>query len=348
MSVSEHAGQLPETADLVDVDALIGAYFDERPDPAQAGPARRVRHLRPPRHLDGTDVHRGPRARHQRGDVPPPQRARASTGRCSSRATRTRSPSRRSTPRRGVLRARGRRHASTPTTATRRRPRSRTRSSPTTAPTTATADGIVLTPSHNPPEDGGFKYNPPSGGPADTDVTGWIEDEANALLENDLRDVKRARAAHAARTTTCRPTSTTCPRHRPRRDPRQRAAHRRRPAGRRERRLLRRDRRAPRARPDDRQRRGRPDLPLRPARPRRQDPHGLLVAVRDGRAARAARPLRRRRRLRPRRRPPRDRHAERRAAEPQPLPRGGDRLPVRRRARLAGEPASARRSSRAR
>ena len=44
------------------------------------------------------------------------------------------------------------------------------------------ADGIVITPSHNPPEDGGFKYNPPNGGPADTDVTGWIQQRANALL----------------------------------------------------------------------------------------------------------------------------------------------------------------------
>jgi phosphoglucomutase len=54
-----------------------------------------------------------------------------------------------------------------------------------------TADGIVVTPSHNPPGDGGFKYNPPSGGPADTDVTGWIEREANRLLEEGLDDVPR-------------------------------------------------------------------------------------------------------------------------------------------------------------
>ena len=53
------------------------------------------------------------------------------------------------------------------------------------------ADGIVVTPSHNPPEDGGFKYNPPHGGPADTDVTGWIEREANALLEGGWRQVPR-------------------------------------------------------------------------------------------------------------------------------------------------------------
>jgi phosphoglucomutase len=54
------------------------------------------------------------------------------------------------------------------------------------------ADGIVVTPSHNPPEDGGFKYNPPNGGPADTDVTGWIQDEANRLLADGWSDVPRA------------------------------------------------------------------------------------------------------------------------------------------------------------
>src|SRR6266404_8346304 len=53
------------------------------------------------------------------------------------------------------------------------------------------ADGIVVTPSHNPPEDGGFKYNPPNGGPADTDVTGWVERRANQLLRKGLSEVKR-------------------------------------------------------------------------------------------------------------------------------------------------------------
>ena len=53
------------------------------------------------------------------------------------------------------------------------------------------ADGIVITPSHNPPEDGGFKYNPPNGGPADTDVTGWVQDRANDLLRAGNKDVKR-------------------------------------------------------------------------------------------------------------------------------------------------------------
>ena len=65
------------------------------------------------------------------------------------------------------------------------------------------ADGIVVTPSHNPPDSGGFKYNPPDGGPADGTVTGWIEGEANALLEGGLSDVRRipyARARLAATT----------------------------------------------------------------------------------------------------------------------------------------------------
>jgi phosphoglucomutase len=69
--------------------------------------------------------------------------------------------------------------------------------------TAGLADGIVITPSHNPPDSGGFKYNPPDGGPADTDVTGWIESQANGLLEAGLKGigrmdfVKARRAAHA-------------------------------------------------------------------------------------------------------------------------------------------------------
>jgi phosphoglucomutase len=65
--------------------------------------------------------------------------------------------------------------------------------------TAGLADGIVVTPSHNPPEDGGFKYNPPHGGPADTDVTRWIEAEANALLTRGLRGVKRVPVEQALR-----------------------------------------------------------------------------------------------------------------------------------------------------
>ena len=57
--------------------------------------------------------------------------------------------------------------------------------------TAGLADGILVTPSHNPPDDGGFKYNPPNGGPADADVTGWIETRANAMLEDSLARVRR-------------------------------------------------------------------------------------------------------------------------------------------------------------
>jgi phosphoglucomutase len=61
------------------------------------------------------------------------------------------------------------------------------------------ADGIVVTPSHNPPHDGGFKYNPPNGGPADNAITGWIEAKANTLLESQLREVKRMPLGQALR-----------------------------------------------------------------------------------------------------------------------------------------------------
>jgi len=64
------------------------------------------------------------------------------------------------------------------------------------------ADGIVVTPSHNPPRDGGFKYNPPHGGPADSDATGWIADRANELLRSDLAGVRRTPFGRARSTAT--------------------------------------------------------------------------------------------------------------------------------------------------
>ncbi len=67
------------------------------------------------------------------------------------------------------------------------------------------ADGIVITPSHNPPRDGGFKYNPPHGGPADTQVTGWIQKRANGLLRADNRGVKRVSYESARKAATTHP-----------------------------------------------------------------------------------------------------------------------------------------------
>src|SRR5262249_28973149 len=68
----------------------------------------------------------------------------------------------------------------------------------------ALADGIVITPSHNPPSDGGFKYNAVNGGPAETDITGWIQDRANALLRAGNRDIRRVPIETALKAPTTR------------------------------------------------------------------------------------------------------------------------------------------------
>lgn len=69
-------------------------------------------------------------------------------------------------------------------------------------PETGLADGVVISPSHNPPDDGGFKYNPPNGGPADTSTTKWIQERANAIIRNGLREVKRIGLAKALKADT--------------------------------------------------------------------------------------------------------------------------------------------------
>ncbi|HXS72141.1 MAG TPA: phosphoglucomutase (alpha-D-glucose-1,6-bisphosphate-dependent) [Patescibacteria group bacterium] len=183
--LDERAGKPADPASLVDIDALIGAYYDRRPDPSD--PAQRV--------AFGTSGHRGSsfrnafneahilatteaihRYRVQRGYSGPLFLGR-DTHALSKPATRTAL---------SVLVERGvdvridERDGYTPTPAvshailTANRPSNSWRH---------LADGIVVTPSHNPPDDGGFKYNPPNGGPADTDVTRWIQDEANRILE---------------------------------------------------------------------------------------------------------------------------------------------------------------------
>ncbi len=185
MAISQGAGKPVDPSSLVDVDALVGAYYDTVPDPAD--PAQRV--------AFGTSGHRGSafrgafneahilaiteaicRYRATRGYTGPLFLAR-DTHALSEPATRTAL---------GVLVANGvdvrvdAFDGYTPTPAlshaiiVANRPADSWR---------RLADGIVVTPSHNPPDDGGFKYNPPNGGPADTDVTRWIEDEANRILE---------------------------------------------------------------------------------------------------------------------------------------------------------------------
>ena len=218
------------------------------------------------------------------------------------------------------------------------------------------ADGIVVTPSHNPPRDGGFKYNPPNGGPADTDATGVIAKRANEILRDGLKAVKRVPLARALQTAQRHDYMDAyidgpAQRRRCARHPRRGHPHRRRSAGRGQRRLLGRDRRTPQPGPDGGQPAGRRDVAVHDAGHRRQDPDGLQLAQRDGVADRQPRVLPDRHRQRRRLRPARHRHPRRRAAQPEPLPGGGDRLSVHatgrsgRARRRSARPRSARRSS---
>ncbi|MFJ6678395.1 phosphoglucomutase (alpha-D-glucose-1,6-bisphosphate-dependent) [Microbacterium sp. NPDC091382] len=192
------AGQPAEASDLVDVDALIGAYYDLKPDPSVA--AQRV--------AFGTSGHRGSSLsrsfnedhilattqaivdhRAAQGITGPLFLGRDTHG-LSLPAEHTAIE---------VLVANGvdvrvdSRDSWVPTPALSHAILAYNRGRDETD--AGRADGIVVTPSHNPPRDGGFKYNPPHGGPADTDATGWIADRANALIEAGLEGVKRVRHA---------------------------------------------------------------------------------------------------------------------------------------------------------
>ena len=196
--MSTRAGLPAEASDLIDVDALIDAYYDRKPDVAI--PAQRV--------TFGTSGHRGSSLttsfnedhilattqaivdyRTEQGITGPVFLGRDTHG-LSRPAERTAIE---------VLVANGvevladSRDSWVPTPALSHAILAHNRSRADDDP--SRADGIVVTPSHNPPSDGGFKYNPPHGGPADTDATAWIADRANALISAGLEFVKRTRFA---------------------------------------------------------------------------------------------------------------------------------------------------------
>ena len=179
------AGQLATAADLVDVARLVTAYFTLHPD--VENPAQQV--------AFGTSGHRGRRstARFNEDHILATSQAiceyRAGSGHrrpaVPGRRTRTRSPSRRGVTALEVFAANGvdgagrRRDGYTPTpVAVARDPAAQRRTRSGRPARTVSC----VTPSHNPPRDGGFKYNPPDGGPAGSDITGWIQDRANELL----------------------------------------------------------------------------------------------------------------------------------------------------------------------
>ncbi|MGW3809614.1 phosphoglucomutase (alpha-D-glucose-1,6-bisphosphate-dependent) [Micromonospora sp. NPDC005113] len=191
------AGQPAEAADLVDVPRLVTAYYAEHPDPAD--PAQQVSF--------GTSGHRGSSLRNafnsdhilavtqalcdyrrEHGPDGPLFLARDTHALSAPAAVDALE----------VLAANGvtvlvdSRDGYTPTPALSHAILTHNRGR-----TSGLADGIVITPSHNPPDDGGFKYNPTNGGPADTDVTRWIQDRANAILAAGLKEVRRITYARA-------------------------------------------------------------------------------------------------------------------------------------------------------
>src|SRR5215210_1358279 len=191
MAVSDNAGKPAEPGELVDVEALVRAYYDDAPDPTE--PAQQVSF--------GTSGHRGSALdrsfnedhilatsqaicdyRAEQGTDGPLYLGR-DTHALSEPAFRTAIEVLAANDVEVVVDAAER---FTPTPVISHAILTHNRGGGG-----GNADGIVVTPSHNPPEDGGFKYNPPHGGPASSAVTGWIEDRANKLLSGGLDGVQR-------------------------------------------------------------------------------------------------------------------------------------------------------------
>ncbi|WP_018770291.1 phosphoglucomutase (alpha-D-glucose-1,6-bisphosphate-dependent) [Arthrobacter sp. 162MFSha1.1] len=197
--MASRAGTVAQPQDLVDITALLDAYYDVAPD--LGDPGQRV--------VFGTSGHRGSSLKASFNEqhivaitqaIVEYRAAQGVTGPLFlAKDTHALSePAQNSALE--VLAANGvqvlvdARHGYTPTPALSHAILTYNRKA---APGAPQADGIVVTPSHNPPGDGGFKYNPPHGGPADSDATGWIANRANELLENGLRGVKRIPLADA-------------------------------------------------------------------------------------------------------------------------------------------------------
>ncbi|WP_324643773.1 phosphoglucomutase (alpha-D-glucose-1,6-bisphosphate-dependent) [Pseudarthrobacter sp. LT1] len=197
--MASRAGTVAQPQDLVDITALLDAYYDIAPD--LSDPGQRV--------VFGTSGHRGSSLKASFNEphivaitqaIVEYRAAQGVTGPLFlAKDTHALSePAQNSALE--VLAANGvqvlvdARHGYTPTPALSHAILTYNRKAALGAPQ---ADGIVVTPSHNPPADGGFKYNPPHGGPADSDATGWIANRANELLENGLRGVKRIPLADA-------------------------------------------------------------------------------------------------------------------------------------------------------
>ncbi len=195
--VHERAGQPARPSDLVDVARLVTAYYAGHPDPAQAG--QRV--------AFGTSGHRGSALNTAFNED---HILATSQAICEYRASQgvdgplflgidthaLSEPARVSAlevfAANGVRVLIDSRDGYTPTPALSHAILTHNRGR-----TSGLADGVVVTPSHNPPADGGFKYNPPNGGPADTSATSWIQDRANALIAGELKEVKRIPYARA-------------------------------------------------------------------------------------------------------------------------------------------------------
>ena len=197
MALHPLAGQKAPRSVLVDVPRLVSAYYTLAPDPSDPGAARRVRHLRPPRLVAAQDASTRPTSWRRARRSSSTAGRRASTARSSSAWTRTRSRSRRSSTALEVFAANGvevriqagRRYTPTPAISHAildLEPRPRRGRSPTASWSRRRTTR---------PDDGGFKYNPPDGGPAGTEITKAIEARANAILEAGLATCGASRSS---------------------------------------------------------------------------------------------------------------------------------------------------------